>query len=51
MKKFLIRNAIAIKLSVWAGAVVFQALGMLARDLFLEGVPAENLVKWLSRVG
>ncbi|GAB1540105.1 hypothetical protein NUACC21_27740 [Scytonema sp. NUACC21] len=36
--------------SVAVSAIVFQALGMLARDLFLEGVPAENLVKWLSRL-
>ncbi|OYD89887.1 hypothetical protein CDG77_17900 [Nostoc sp. 'Peltigera membranacea cyanobiont' 213] len=29
-------------------AVVFQALGMLAHDLLVERVPAEDLVKWLS---
>lgn len=31
-------------------AVVFQALGMLARDLYLEGVPEEDFVKWLARL-
>ncbi len=31
-------------------AVVFQALGMLARELYLEGVPEEELVKWLARL-
>ncbi|MBD2665160.1 hypothetical protein B6N60_04600 [Richelia sinica FACHB-800] len=32
-------------------AVVFQALGMLAHDLLIERVPAEDLVKWLGRLG
>jgi DNA sulfur modification protein DndB len=31
-------------------AVVFQALGMLARELYLEGVPEEELIKWLARL-
>jgi len=31
-------------------AVVFQALGMLARELYLEGVPEDKLVKWLARL-
>lgn len=31
-------------------AVVFQALGMLAHDLLLERVPAEDLVNWLGRL-
>lgn len=31
-------------------AVVFQALGILARELFLEGVPSEEIVKWLGRL-
>ncbi len=36
--------------SLAATAVVFQALGMLARDLYLEGVPEEDFVNWLVRL-
>lgn len=36
--------------SLAVSAVVFQALGMLARELYLEGVPEEKLVKWLTRL-
>ena len=31
-------------------AIMFQALGMLARDFYLEGVPEEEFVKWLARL-
>lgn len=31
-------------------AVVFQALGMLAHDLYVEGVPSAELPKWLSNL-
>lgn len=34
--------------SIVGAAIVFQALGFIGRDLFVDGVPAENLVKWLS---
>ncbi len=44
-------RAIQRQESLTVSAVVLQALGMLARDLFLEGVAAENLVKWLVRLG
>ena len=37
--------------SLAVSAVVLQALGMLAHDLFLERVAAEDLVKWLGRLG
>ena len=37
--------------SLVVSAVVFQALGLLARDLYLEGVPGEDLDKWLVRLG
>jgi DNA sulfur modification protein DndB len=36
--------------SLAVSAVVFQALGMLARELYLEGIPEEELVKWLARL-
>ncbi|MBW4558080.1 MAG: DNA sulfur modification protein DndB [Trichormus sp. ATA11-4-KO1] len=36
--------------SLTVNAVVFQALGMLARDLLLENVPEQELVKWLNRL-
>ena len=36
--------------SLIGSAVVFQALGMLARDLYLEQVPEEELIKWLMRL-
>jgi DGQHR domain-containing protein len=38
------------KLSVAVSGVVFQALGMLAHDLFQESVPASNLVNWLRKL-
>lgn len=31
-------------------AVVFQALGLVAHDLYREGVPQEELTKWLARL-
>jgi DNA sulfur modification protein DndB len=34
--------------SIVGAAVVFQALGLVGRDLFNEGVSSENLVKWLA---
>lgn len=43
-------RAIQRQESLAVSAVVFQALGMLARDLYLEGVPAEELVNWLGRL-
>jgi DNA sulfur modification protein DndB len=36
--------------SLAVSAVVFQALGMLAHDLYKENVPGEELIKWLSRL-
>jgi DNA sulfur modification protein DndB len=36
--------------SLIGSAVVFQALGILAHDLYLEGVPEEELIKWLARL-
>jgi DGQHR domain-containing protein len=36
--------------SLLVSAVVFQALGMLARDLYLENVPEQELIKWLTRL-
>ncbi|MBW4616378.1 MAG: DNA sulfur modification protein DndB [Desmonostoc vinosum HA7617-LM4] len=36
--------------SLAVSAPIFQALGMLAHDLYQEGVPAENLAQWLSRL-
>ncbi|MBR8834357.1 MAG: DNA sulfur modification protein DndB [Stigonema ocellatum SAG 48.90 = DSM 106950] len=36
--------------SLVVSAPIFQALGMLAHDLYQEGVPAENFVQWLSRL-
>jgi DNA sulfur modification protein DndB len=36
--------------SIAVTAVAFQALGMLARELFLESVPSEELVKWVGRL-
>ncbi len=36
--------------SLAISAVVFQSLGLLARDLFLENTPAEDFVKWLIRL-
>ncbi|MBW4419887.1 MAG: DNA sulfur modification protein DndB [Myxacorys californica WJT36-NPBG1] len=37
--------------SVAVSAIVFQALGLLARDLYLEGVSGEDLHKWLVKLG
>lgn len=34
--------------SIVGAAIVFQALGFIGRDLFVDGVPAENLVQWLT---
>jgi DNA sulfur modification protein DndB len=34
--------------SLLVSSVLFQALGMLAHDLYLEGVNQEELVKWLN---
>jgi DGQHR domain-containing protein len=36
--------------SLLVSAVVFQALGMLAHDLYLENVPEQELVKWLTQL-
>ncbi|MDJ0676734.1 MAG: DNA sulfur modification protein DndB [Calothrix sp. MO_167.B42] len=36
--------------SLAVSAVLFQALGMLAHDLYQEGVPAENFFQWLTRL-
>jgi|GEM_PF-787478 len=36
--------------SLIVSAVVFQALGMLAHDLYREGVTESELVKWLARL-
>ena len=36
--------------SLAVSAVVFQALGMLARDLYQESVPAPDLLRWLARL-
>lgn len=36
--------------SIVGTAIVFQALGMLAHDLYLEGVPANALCKWLAKL-
>jgi DGQHR domain-containing protein len=36
--------------SLVGSAVVFQALGMLARDLYLEEALAEDLVRWVARL-
>ena len=36
--------------SLAVSAPMFQALGMLAHDLYQESVPAENLVHWLNRL-
>lgn len=36
--------------SLAVSAPLFQALGMLAHDLYQEGIPAENLAQWLSRL-
>lgn len=36
--------------SLLVSSVLFQALGMLAHDLYLEGVVQENLDKWLNRL-
>lgn len=36
--------------SIVGAAIVFQALGLVGRDLFTEGVPAENLVQWLAHL-
>ncbi|BAZ19261.1 DNA sulfur modification protein DndB [Nostoc sp. LEGE 06077] len=36
--------------SLAVSATIFQALGMLAHDLYQEGVSAEKLLQWLSRL-
>lgn len=36
--------------SLTVSAVVFQALGLLAHDLYQEGIPAENLANWLNKL-
>lgn len=36
--------------SLVVSAVVFQALGMLAHDLYAEGVVSEDLERWLTRL-
>lgn len=43
-------RAIQRQQSLAVTAVVFQALGLLARDLYLERVPEDELVKWLGRL-
>lgn len=36
--------------SIVGTAVMFQALGMMARNLYMEGVPTTNLSKWLAKL-
>ncbi|MBO3459111.1 DNA sulfur modification protein DndB [Aetokthonos hydrillicola Thurmond2011] len=36
--------------SLAVSAPIFQALGMLAHDLYQEGIPAENLAQWLGKL-
>lgn len=38
------------KESIAVSAVVFQAMGMLARELYQENVAAENLARWLVKL-
>ena len=38
------------KESIAVSAVIFQAMGMLARELYQESVPAENLAQWLVKL-
>lgn len=39
------------KESVAVTAVAIQALGILGRDFYQEGIPAEDLMRWLLRLG
>ncbi len=39
------------KESIAVSAVVFQAMGLLARELYQENVAAENLAQWLGKLG
>jgi DNA sulfur modification protein DndB len=36
--------------SIVGAAIVFQALGLVGRDLLSDEIPAENLMQWLARL-